>query len=113
LSLQQEKEEFLAREKVNAISKELALLLREEEVHTQALHDLENEKAETEQILIQCRADIGATNEEVEGNRKNILRIEDGNKKLKEAAKETTGFTDTYEIPLFINELEEKESLLQ
>lgn len=113
LSLQQEKEEFLAREKVNAISKELALLLREEEVHTQALHDLENEKAETEQTLIHCREDIGSTNREIEGNRKNILRIEDENKKLKETAKETTGFTDTYEIPLFINELEEKESLLR
>ncbi|WP_243685115.1 AAA family ATPase [Methanosarcina barkeri] len=70
LSMQQEKEEFLAREKVNAISKELALLLREEEVHTQALHDLENEKAETEQILRQCRADIGTTNGAIEENRK-------------------------------------------
>ncbi|WP_243685116.1 hypothetical protein [Methanosarcina barkeri] len=44
---------------------------------------------------------------------KNILRIEDESKKLKEAAKETTGFTDSYELPLFINELEEKESLLR
>lgn len=113
LSLQQEKEEFLAREKVNTISKELALLLREEEVHTQALHDLENEKSETEHILTQCRVDIGATNGEIEENRKNILRIEDENKKLKEAAKETIGFTDTYEIPLFTKELEEKESLLR
>lgn len=113
LSLQQEKEEFLAREKVNTISKELALLLREEEVHTQALHDLENEKSETEHILTQCRVDIGVTNGEIEENRKNILRIEDENKKLKEAAKETIGFTDTYEIPLFIKELEEKESLLR
>ncbi len=113
LSLQQEKEEFLAREKVNTISKELALLLREEEVHTQALYDLENEKSETEHILTQCRVDIGVTNGEIEENRKNILRIEDENKKLKEAAKETIGFTDTYEIPLFIKELEEKESLLR
>ncbi|WP_292379914.1 DNA double-strand break repair ATPase Rad50 [Methanosarcina sp. UBA289] len=113
LSLQQEKEEFLAREKVNTISKELALLLREEEVHTQALYDLENEKSETEHILTQCRVDIGATNGEIEENRKNILRIEDENKKLKEAAKETIGFIDTYEIPLFIKELEEKESLLR
>lgn len=113
LSLQQEKEEFLAREKVNTISKELALLLREEEIHTQALHDLENEKSETEHILTQCRIDIGATNGEIEENRKNILRIEDENKKLKEAVKETIGFTDTYEIPLFIKELEEKESLLR
>lgn len=113
LSLQQEKEEFLAREKVNTISKELALLLREEEVHTQALYDLENEKSETEHILTQCRVDIGATNGEIEENRKNILRIEDENKKLKKAAKETIGFTDTYEIPLFIKELEEKESLLR
>ncbi|WP_292374002.1 DNA double-strand break repair ATPase Rad50 [Methanosarcina sp. UBA411] len=113
LSLQQEREEFLAREKVNTISKELALLLREEEVHTQALYDLENEKSETEHILTQCRVDIGVTNGEIEENRKNILRIEDENKKLKEAAKETIGFTDTYEIPLFIKELEEKESLLR
>jgi len=107
LSLQQEKEEFLAREKVNGISKELALLLREEEVHTQALRDLETEKAETERIFMQCRADIGATNGEIEGNRKSILGIENENKRLKEAA----GFAETYEIPLFIKELEEKESL--
>lgn len=108
LSLRQEKEEFLAREKGNGISKELALLLKEEEVHTQALSDLETEKAETENIYIQCRADIGATNEEIEENRKGILRIEEENKKLKESA----GFGETSEIHLFIKELEEKESLL-
>lgn len=113
LSLQQEKEEFLAREKVNGISKELALLLREEEVHIQTLCDLEKEKAETERILIQCRADIGTTNGEIEENRKSILRIEEDNKKLKEAAKEAAGFAETYNIPLFIKELEEKESLLR
>lgn len=113
LSLQQEKEEFLSRERVNGISKELALLLREEEVHTQALSNLEKEKAETERIFMQCRADIGATNGEIDGNRKSILRIEEENKRLKETAKEGTGFSETYEIPLFINELEEKENLLR
>jgi exonuclease SbcC len=113
LSLQKEKEEFLAREKVNGISKELALLSREEEVLTQALRDLEKEKAETERAFMQCRADIGATNGEIEGNRKSILRIEEDNKKLKEAAKEATGFAETYDVPLFIKELEEKESLLR
>jgi len=113
LSLQQEKEEFLAREKVNGISKELALLLREEEVHIQTLCDLEKEKAETERILIQCGADIGTTNGKIEENRKSILRIEEDNKKLKEAAKEAAGFAETYDIPLFIKELEEKESLLR
>ena len=107
--MQQEKEEFLAREKLNGISKELALLLREEEVHNQALCDLEKEKAENELTFTQCRADIGATNGEIEGNRKSILRIEEENKKLKENA----GFAETYEIPLFIKELEEKESLLR
>lgn len=113
LSLQQEKEEFLAREKMNGISKELALLLREEEVHTQALRDLEKEKAEVEQIFMQCRADIGATNGEIERNRKGILKIEEENKKLKETAKDTINFSETYEISLFIKELEEKESLLR
>ncbi|RXA20090.1 DNA double-strand break repair Rad50 ATPase [Methanosarcina sp. MSH10X1] len=113
LILQQEKEEFLAREKVNGISKELALLLREEEVHTQALSDLEKEKAETELTFMQCRADIGAANGEIEGNRKGILRIEEENERLKETAKEGTGFSETYEIPLFIKELEEKENLLR
>ncbi|HEY3363205.1 MAG TPA: DNA double-strand break repair ATPase Rad50 [Methanosarcina sp.] len=108
LSLRQEKEEFLAREKVNGISKELALLLKEEEVHTQALIDLEKEKTETERIFTQCRTDIGDTNGEIEENRKNILRIEEENKELKESA----GFEETSEIPLFIKELEEKESLL-
>ena len=109
LILRQEEEELLAREKVNGISKELALLLREEEVHIQALRDLEKEKVETEKVFMQCRADIGAANGEIEGNRKSILRLEEENKKLKEAA----GFSETYEIPLFIKELEEKESLLR
>ena len=48
LILEQEKEELLAREKVNEISKELALLLREEEALLQTLDDLEKEKAELE-----------------------------------------------------------------
>ena len=109
LILRQEKEEFLAREKVNGISKELALLLREEEAHTQALRDLEKEKVETERIFMQCRADIGATNGEIEGNRKSIRRIEEENKGLKEKA----GFGEAHEIPSFIKELEEKESLLR
>ncbi len=109
LILRQEREESLAREKVNGISKELALLLREEEAHTQALHDLEKEKAETERIFMQCRADIGATNGEIEGNRKSIQRIEEENKGLKEKA----GVGETHEIPSYIKELEEKESLLR
>ena len=109
LILQQEKEEFLAREKVNGISKELALLLREEEVHTQALRDLGKERVETESIFMQCRADIGATNGEIEGNRKSIRRIEEENRGLKEKA----GVGEAHEIPSYIKELEEKESLLR
>ncbi|MGA9187336.1 MAG: DNA double-strand break repair ATPase Rad50 [Methanosarcina sp.] len=109
LILQQEKEEFLAREKVNGISKELALLLREEEVHTQALRDLGKERVETESIFMQCRADIGATNGEIEGNRKSIRRIEEESRGLKEKA----GVGEAHEIPSYIKELEEKESLLR
>ncbi len=108
LSLQQEKAEFLSREKVNGISKELALLLREEEVHNQSLRDLEKEKAETERVLAQCRTDIGTTNGEIEENKKRILKIEENNQKLKENA----GVGETSEIPLFIKDLEEKENLL-
>ena len=75
----------------------------------QTLRDLEKEKAETERIFMQCRADIGATNGEIEGNRKNIRIIEEENKELKEKAE----FGETNEIPSFIKELEEKESLLR
>ncbi|MHB8100997.1 MAG: DNA double-strand break repair ATPase Rad50 [Methanosarcina sp.] len=109
LILEQEKEEFLAREKVNGISKELALLLREEEALMQTLRDLEKEKADAERIFRQCRADIGAANREIEENRKNIRIIEEENKELKEKAE----FGETNEIASFIKELEEKESLLR
>ena len=94
LILEQEKEEFLAREKVNGISKELALLLREEEALMQTLRDLEKEKADAERIFMQCRADIGAANKEIEENRKNIRIIEEENKELKEKAE----FGETNEI---------------
>jgi len=109
LILEQEKEEFLAREKVNGISKELALLLREEEALMQTLRDLEKEKADAERIFMQCRADIGAANGEIEENRKNRRIIEKENKELKEKAE----FGETNEIASFIKELEEKESLLR
>ncbi len=109
LILRQEKEEFLAREKVNGISKELALLLREEETLKKILSDLEKEKAETERIFTQCRADIGASNGEIEGNRKNVRKIEEDNKAIKSKA----GFGETQEIPSVIKELEEKEHLLR
>ena len=109
LILQQEKEEFLAREKVNGISKELALLLREEEALKKTLSDLEKEKDEAERIFTQCRVNIGATNREIEGNRKNIRKIEEENKRIKEKA----GFGETQEISSVIKELEEKERLLR
>ena len=80
----QEKEELLAREKVNEISRELALLLRAKESLVQTLSDLGKEKADLEKTSLQCRADIGITNREIEENRKNILRIEEENKGLKE-----------------------------
>ena len=109
LILEQEKEEFLAREKVNGISKELALLLKEEESLMQTLRNIEKEKADAERIFMQCRADIGAANGEIEENRKNIRIIEEENKELKEKAE----FGETNEITSFIKELEEKESLLR
>lgn len=109
LILQQEKEEFFAREKVNGISKELALLLREEETLKKTLSNLEKEKAEAERIFTQCRVDIGATNREIEGNRKNIRKIEEENKGIKEKAE----LGETQEIPSVIKELEEKERLLR
>ena len=109
LILEQEKEEFLAREKVNGISKELALLLREEETLKRTLSDLEKEKADAERTLMQCRTDIGDTNRGIEENRKNIRKIEEENEELKEKA----GFGETQEVPSVIKELEEKESLLR
>ncbi len=109
LILEQEKEEFLAREKVNGISKELALLLREEETLKRTLSGLEKEKADAERTLMQCRTDIGDTNRGIEENRKNIRKIEEENEELKEKA----GFGETQEVPSVIKELEEKESLLR
>ena len=109
LILEQEKEEFLTREKVNGISKELALLLREEETLKRTLSGLEKEKADAERTLMQCRTDIGDTNRGIEENRKNIRKIEEENEELKEKA----GFGETQEVPSVIKELEEKESLLR
>ncbi len=109
LILQQEKEELLAREKVNGISKELALRVREEESLKKTLGDLEQEKTEAESLFRQCRTDIGATNGEIDGNRNKIRKIEEENKGIKERA----GFGESQEILSVIKELEEKESLLR
>ncbi|KKG18552.1 DNA repair protein Rad50 [Methanosarcina sp. 2.H.T.1A.6] len=117
LLLGQEKEEFSAREKVNAASKELALLLKEEETGVQALRELENEKTEAERTLIECRASIGAANKEIEEHRENIRKLEEENKGLREKAgfkigfKADSGAAD--DIISVIKELEEKESLLR
>ncbi len=109
LLLRQEKEESSAREKVNAESKELALLLKEEETGVQALRELEKEKAETERTLIECRNSIGAANKEIEGFRANIKQLEEENIGLREKA----GFGAADEITSVIKGLEEKESLLR
>ncbi len=109
LFLRQEKEESSSREKVNAESKELALLLKEEETSTQALHELKKERAETECTLIECRNSIGAANKEIEGYRANIKQLEEENKGLRE----NVGFGAADEIVSVIKELEEKESLLR
>lgn len=109
LLLRQEKEEASAREKVNAASKELALLLKEEETGLQALRELEKEKAETERTLNECRNSIGAANKEIEGYRAKIKQLEEENKGLREKA----GFGAADEIVSVIKKLEEKESLLR
>lgn len=107
LLLKQEKEESSSREKVSAESKELALLLKEEETSLQALHELEKERAETELTLIECRNSIGAANKEIEGYRGNIKLLEEENLGLREKA----GFGAADEIVSVIKELEEKESI--
>jgi len=109
LLLRQEKEESSAREKVNAESKELALLLKEEETGLQALLELEKEKAEAERTLVECRNSIGAANKEIEGYRGNVKRLEEENKGFREKA----GFGAAAEVVSVIKELEEKESLLR
>ncbi|HII80419.1 MAG TPA: DNA double-strand break repair ATPase Rad50 [Methanosarcina sp.] len=109
LLLRQEKEESSSREKVNAASKELALLLKEEETVVQALRELEKEKAENERTLVECRNSIGAANKEIEGFRANIKQLEEENIGLREKA----GFGAADEIISVIKGLEEKESLLR
>jgi exonuclease SbcC len=109
LLLQQEKEESSAKEKVNSVSKELALLQKEEETGVQALHELENERAETDRTLVECRTSIGAANKEIEGYRTSIKQLEEENKGFREKA----GFGAFDEIVSVIKELEEKESLLR
>ena len=113
LLLGKEKEESSAREKVNAVSKELALLLKEEETGVQALHELEKEKAEADRTLTECRASIGAANKEIEGHRENIRKLEEENKELREKAGFKTGSGVADEIVSVIKGLEEKESFLR
>jgi len=109
LLLLQEKEESSAREKISAESKELALLLKEEETGIQALRELEKEKAETEFTLVECRNSIGAANKEIERYRENIKQLEEENKGLREKA----GFGTADEIVSIIKKLEEEESFLR
>ena len=112
LLLGKEKEEVAAREKVNSASKELALLLKEEETGVQALSELEIENVEAERTLIECRASIGAANKEIEGHRVNVRKLEEENKELKEKAGFKVGGAAD-DIISFIKGLEEKESLLR
>ncbi|AKB73973.1 Exonuclease SbcC [Methanosarcina lacustris Z-7289] len=112
LLLGREKEEASAREKVNAASTDLALLLNEEKTGVQALHELEKEKAEAERTLTDCRTSIGAANKEIEGHRENIRKLEEENKELREKAGFKVGGAAD-EIFSVIKGLEEKESLLR
>ena len=109
LVVQQEKEEFLAREKVNEISKELALHFKDEETLEQTLRELEKEKVEIEDVCVQYRKDIGTKSREIEGNRIKIRRTEEENRELKRKAK----FDEANEISSVIKELEEKESFFR
>ncbi len=106
---QQENEEFLIREKVNEILKEVALHFKDEHALKQTLLEIEKEKVETEGVYVQCRKDIGATSREIEENRIKIRRTEEENGELKRKA----GFEEDNEISSVIKELEEKESFLR
>jgi exonuclease SbcC len=110
LLAEKEKEEALAREKVSLASKELALLLKEEEAKKQVLADFEKDKGEANHSLLQCRSDIEATKKEIETYKENIAGLEEKIKQLKEKA--NFGNTDA-EIVSWIKKLEEKESLLR
>ncbi|MCQ1536877.1 DNA double-strand break repair Rad50 ATPase [Methanosarcina sp. KYL-1] len=110
LLLQREKEEALAKEKVNSASKELALLLKEQEAREQVLADLEKDRGENNRALLQCRSDIEAAKKEIEAYKENIKGLEEESRGLKEKA----GFGNTEaELASAIKELEEKESLLR
>jgi exonuclease SbcC len=109
LVVQQEKKELLAREKVNEISKKLALHFKDEEALKQTSRELEKEKIETEDVCVQYRKNVGTTSREIEGNRTKIRRTEEENRELKRKAK----FEEANEISSVIKELEEKESFLR
>ena len=110
LLAEKEKEEALALEKVNLASKELALLLKEEEAKKQVLAELEKDRGEANRNLLQCRSDIEAAKKEIETYKGNIKELEEKSRQLKEKA----GFGNTdSEITAGIKKLEEKESLLR
>ena len=105
--MQQEKKELLAREKVNEISKKLALHFKDEEALKQTLRELEKEKIETEDVCVHYKKNVGTTSREIEGNRTKIRRTEEENRELKRKAK----FEEANEISSVIKELEEKREL--
>lgn len=109
LVVQQEKKELLAREKINEISKKLALHFKDEEALKQILRELEKEKFETEDVCVYYKKNVGTTSREIEGNRTKIRRTEEENRELKRKAK----FEEANEISSVIKELEEKESFLR
>ena len=105
-----EKEEALAKEKVNAAAKELALLLKEEETRKQALYELEAEKKETEKAVGKCRSDIEAAKKDIENYQANIRKLEEESAQLRENL--GAGDPDV-DIPSLIKAFEDNESLLR
>ena len=105
-----EKEESLAKEKVNTAAKELALLLKEKEAREQALKELEAERKESEKAVVKCRSDIEAAKKDIESYQANIRTLEEESVRLRENL--GAGDPDV-DIPALIKDFEEKESLLR
>ncbi len=105
-----EKEEALAKEKVNAAAKELALLLKEEEAREQALKELEAERKESEKAVVKCRSDIETAKKDIESYQANIRTLEEESVRLRDNL--GAGDPDV-DIPALIKDFEEKESLLR
>ncbi|MDD3042408.1 MAG: AAA family ATPase, partial [Methanosarcinaceae archaeon] len=91
LLLRQEKEEALAREKLNGISNELALVLKDKNTLEKMAGDLEKDIKEAEKAAEKCKTDIEAEKTGIEAKQRKSLELEEKSSEIRAKAGIKTG----------------------